>query len=111
MDTCAELQAGACELRAARASTSLYSTLQIQMDGTGNTIARALGYGRAATGPLSVWIYAIVKPEGYREGSSPATEDMVYFVRINKLPRRINVSTVPDVCCSPLKPRVRYRCT
>ena len=62
--------------------------------GGGNPVARALGHHRPAVGRLCVWVYARVDPE--RAGALTcgySTTNLVYFVRINKLPRRLNVST------------------
>ncbi|KAI0711788.1 hypothetical protein C8T65DRAFT_695359 [Cerioporus squamosus] len=58
---------------------------------TGNALARALGFGRPPTGTLSVWMYVRVNPKGVGDGDRFSKEDLVYFVRINKLPRRINI--------------------
>ncbi|RDX39691.1 hypothetical protein OH76DRAFT_1490903 [Lentinus brumalis] len=54
-------------------------------------VAAALGHGRPPIGELTVWMYARVDPARARDGGMLCHEDLAYFVRINKLPRRINI--------------------
>lgn len=60
----------------------------------GNTVAQELGYGVLPTGSLNVWLYARVDPKRGRGAEETySSEECVYFLRVNKLPRRINVSS------------------